>query len=129
MSNCIYVGDEGTVFKVKITDCDTGAIIDLTPVSVKQIVFKKPTGVVVTQTAVFTTDGSDGYIEYTSAAGDLDMSGTWSIQGHVESAGFKNSSSVSTFSVSDVIVNLLAQVVSNQTEPGDTHFASLVGVL
>lgn len=101
MSNCIYEGDIGTIFRVRILDCDTGDVIDLSSVTLKQIIFKDPLGAIMTKTAVFTTDGIDGYIEYAVIAGDLSIAGNWSLQGYVESAGFKNSSSVSSFFVNE----------------------------
>lgn len=103
MSNCIYVGDVGTLFQVKIVDCDTGLAIDISSATVKQIVFEDPLGAVVRQTASFVTDGTDGWLEYSVVDGDLDMSGTWKIQGYVEGIGFKNSSTTTTFEVSDVL--------------------------
>lgn len=103
MSDCIYVGDEGTIFRVQILDCATGSMLPVDGATVKEIVFEDPLGGVVRKTAVFTTDGTDGYIEYVIIAGDIDMSGTWILQGYVEGVGFKNSSSKGTFEVSDIL--------------------------
>ena len=104
MSNCIYVGDEGTIFRVQLLDCDTGLAIDISAATVKEIIFEDPLGAVVRKTATFMTDGTDGYIEYTTITGDIDMSDTWTIQGYIEGVGFKNSSTTSTFNVSDILV-------------------------
>ena len=103
MANCIYVGDEGTTFRVQLLDCDTGSVLPVDAASVKEIIFEDPLGTVTRYAAVFTTDGTDGLIEYVVIIGDLDMSGTWTIQGYVEGTGFKNSSSISTFEVSDIL--------------------------
>ena len=104
---CVFVGDVGTIFKTTIKDCDTGTAIDLSiataGTTVKQLIFKKPDGTTVTQTASFYSDGSDGIITYTTVAADIDISGTWSIQGHVEGTGFVNSSSIEEFVVKDVL--------------------------
>lgn len=101
MSDCIHVGDVGTLFRVRILDCDTGEPEDISGATVKEIRFKKPTGVILVKTATFSTDGIDGYIQYMVISGDLDMSGTWEIEGYVEGVGFKNTSSKGTFYVAD----------------------------
>ena len=103
MSNCIYVGDEGTLFRVLILDCDTGLAIDISLATTIEIVFEDPLGTVVRKTASFTTDGTDGYIEYRTVTGDIDMSGSWTIQGFVSGIGFKNSSTTSAFNVTDIL--------------------------
>ena len=103
MSNCIYVGDVGTLFKVRIINCDAGEFVDISSATTKEIVFENPLGVVVRKTAIFTTNGEDGWIEYVIMADDLDMSGTWKIQGYIEGIGFKNSSNTSTFTVTDIL--------------------------
>ena len=79
----IHVGDIGTIFEVEIVDCDA-TVISVQSATVKQIIFRKPDGTTVVKSAVFTTDGADGLIQYTIVADDLDMSGTnWHIQGFV----------------------------------------------
>ena len=103
MSNCIYVGDVGTLFKVRIINCDTGSPVDISAATTKEIVFEDPLGAVARKTATFTTNGEDGWIEYVIMADDLDMSGTWKIQGYIEGIGFKNSSNTSTFTVTDIL--------------------------
>lgn len=78
----IYVNDWGTVFEVTLVD-ENDAAIDVSLATTQEIRFRKPDGVMDVQTSVFTTDGTDGKIEYTTVAGDLDVAGRWSIQGHV----------------------------------------------
>lgn len=99
--SCIYVGDVGTVFKVRVVDCSDNSAIDISASTLRQIIFKKPTGAIVTQTAVLSSGGVDGYMQYTVITGDLDMSGEWEIQGYVEGSGFNNSTTVGTFTVTD----------------------------
>ena len=83
----IYVhnGDVGTVFRLTITDTD-GTAIDVSTAVTKYIYFQDPTGAKVQKTAAFTTNGSDGKIQYTTIAGDIDMVGTWHVQGYVETS-------------------------------------------
>jgi hypothetical protein len=57
--------------------------MDISAATTKQIVFVKPDGVEVEQTAAFTTDGTDGQLEYTTQADDLDAAGNWSFYAKV----------------------------------------------
>jgi len=52
----------------------------------KEILFKGLDGKLVTKTASFTTDGTDGKIQCTLAAGDIDQKGEWEVQAYVVSA-------------------------------------------
>ena len=81
----IYVhnGDVGTIFRLTIKDT-AGAAIDVSTASVKYIYFQDPSGVKTQKTAAFYTDGTDGKIQYTTVAGDIDEVGTWMVQGYVE---------------------------------------------
>lgn len=83
----IYVhnGDIGTIFRLTITDT-SGTAIDVSTAATKYIYFQDPTSAKVQKTAVFTTNGSDGKIQYTSVSGDIDMVGTWQVQGYVETS-------------------------------------------
>ena len=84
----IYVhnGDVGTIFRLTIKDT-AGAAIDVSTAVTKYIYFKNPAGTTLpAKTAAFTTDGTDGKIQYTTIAGDIDMVGTWHVQGYVETS-------------------------------------------
>lgn len=101
MACTIFENDVGTIFKVKIVDCDTGDVIDISAATTLQITFKKPDKKTVTKTAAFSTDGSDGYLQYVVVDGDIDMVGIWNLQAYVAGVGFKNNSTVGTFVVDD----------------------------
>ena len=83
----IYVhnGDVGTVFRLSIVDT-AGTAIDVSTATVKYIYFQDPSGVKTQKTAAFYTDGTDGKIQYTTIAGDIDKVGTWMVQGYVETS-------------------------------------------
>lgn len=101
----IHKGDIGTVFEVTIKD--DGAAVNISGVAVKQLKFVKPDGTVVTQTAGFKTDGTDGILTYTTIADDLDASGTWRVQAYVEwAAGWKGHSDMIPFKVYDNAADL-----------------------
>jgi len=86
-ANEIHKNDVGTVFEVTLRD-DT-IIVDVASATVtKELVFKSPkpasgTSTVSTKAASFTTDGTDGKIQYTTIANDLNEIGLWNLQAHV----------------------------------------------
>ena len=98
MSADVHVGDYGTVFIITIKD-ETGAVVDISSATTKTIFFTKPNGQTLTKTAVFTTSGLDGKIQYTTVAGDIDIEGTWKIQAQITTPGGEWSSDVTTFDV------------------------------
>ena len=81
-----HVNDIGTIFRVTVfaaTSTGTSTVADISTASTKQIVFSRPDGTTLTKTAVFTTDGEDGDIQYLSVDGDLNMAGTWHLQVYI----------------------------------------------
>ena len=78
----VRVGDVGTVIRLVVQDQDE-AILDVSSASTKQIIFRKPSGATLTKVASFSTDGTDGRIQYATIAGDIDESGIWQMQGYV----------------------------------------------
>lgn len=99
MSNNIHLGDVGTIFRVRIIDDSTGVPIDISSAVVKTVKFKKSNGVILEKAATFTTNGTDGYMQYSTIQGDLNVSGTWTIQGFVQGSTFRNNSEINTFTV------------------------------
>jgi len=81
-SDEIHVDDVGTLFIITIYDGDD--VVDISAATTKQIKFRKSDGTTLTKTATFLTDGSDGKLDYTTVAEDLDVSGSWEIQAFVE---------------------------------------------
>lgn len=78
----IHVGDTNTEFRITFLDQD-GEVIDLTDadITAKRFLFKKPDGTVLTKTASFYTDGTDGIAKYLTLSTDLSDAGKWSLQG------------------------------------------------
>jgi hypothetical protein len=93
----VHLNDVGTVFELTIKEGST--IVDVSTTTAKQIKFLKPSGEVLTKTASFTTDGTDGKIKYASIAGDLDEVGPWEIQAVVTFASGEWNSNTSQFDV------------------------------
>jgi len=100
MATCIqeiHIGDIGTDFEIELKDCLT--VVNISSATVKQIIFQKPTGEVLTKTAIFSTDGTDGKLRYITVANDLDLAGTWKIQAKVVLSSGTWSSNVEKFKV------------------------------
>jgi hypothetical protein len=79
--NEIRKNDYGTPFTATIQD--NGSVVDISTATTKQFIFKKPDGTVLTKSALFVTDGSDGQLTYSTVSGDLDMVGFWKLQAYV----------------------------------------------
>lgn len=80
-ANEIHLDDIGTIFRVTLMD-DTVAA-DVSGATEMYIIFSKPSGTTVQKTAVHYTDGTDGIIQYTTIADDLDETGNWKLQARV----------------------------------------------
>lgn len=104
----VRLNDVGVIFTVTIVECDAeGDLIvkDISAATVKELIFQKPDDAqtAVEQTAVFTTDGTDGKIEYTAVGGDLDEVGRWFLEGRVTLPTGVFTSSRGLFDVEDII--------------------------
>lgn len=102
----LHVGDEGTIIRLKLYDGDD--VVDISPASgqTMQLKFKKPSGTVVAKDAVFTTDGTDGQLQYVTEADSaniLDEAGEWLVQALVEFETGKWHSEKLRFLVRDVL--------------------------
>jgi len=96
-ANEIHVGDIGTVLVVTIKDGTT--TIDISSATTKQIILTAPDGGKLTKAASFTTDGTDGKMQYATVAGDLDEAGWWKLQGRVVLAAGTWSTDITRFEV------------------------------
>lgn len=93
----IHVGDIGTVFKIVFKDGTS--IVNISGATTKNIIFCKPDGTKDTKAGTFTTDGTDGILEYTTVSGDLNIKGIWKIQGFITTSDGSWSSSTGIFEV------------------------------
>jgi hypothetical protein len=96
----IHVSDVGTVFLVTIMD--SSSPVDLsTGVSASNVIlFLKPDRTTFSASATFTTDGTDGKIQYiTSSSSILDQSGGWHIGANVNTANGKWTATALPFTV------------------------------
>ncbi len=94
----VRVNDTGTRFELTIVENDVA--VDISSATMKTIKFQKPDNVILSKTADFTTDGTDGKIDYVSITNDIDVKGEWKIQGYIEIPSGKFHTSMSSFGVS-----------------------------
>ena len=78
----IPVEDVGTIFRSAFKTA-AGVVIDISAATAKELIFTASDGVQVTKAATFTTDGTDGQIEYKRLVGDIVKRGTWTWRGKV----------------------------------------------
>lgn len=80
----ISQGDIGATIRVRSVN-DDGTPQDISAATGLALELKKPDVLetVVTVSAVFTTDGTDGYFQWTSTVvGDFDVCGRWEVRGY-----------------------------------------------
>lgn len=97
MASEIHSGDVGT--KLLVTVLDDGVVVDISAASTLSIFIKKPDGTILTVTGVLETDGTDGKMYYVTVSGDIDVAGTYKIQGQVVLGGGTFNTSTATFMV------------------------------
>lgn len=103
MKSRSFTGDFGAVVEIEMVDQDL-AVTDISGAVVKEILLKKPGGTLLTKTADFVSDGTDGKIDCSIASGDFDEEGTWKVQGKVSKAGeFQYSSEPGSFRIGPVL--------------------------
>ena len=98
-----HVNDIGTIFRVTVYDTtSTGGstVANISDATTITFTFKRPDGTTFSKTGSFTTDGTDGQVQYTTVDGDLNGAGTWSLQVLIgTSGGLAHNTSVDTFRV------------------------------
>jgi hypothetical protein len=80
-----HIGEIGLEIQFQLLD-ENGSILDVSGTTVT-ILIHKPSGVYISKSASFLTDGSDGLIRYATQSGDLDESGEYQAQAKIEWAG------------------------------------------
>jgi len=94
----IHASDIGVVFSVTVKDSDDDAV-DISASVVKEFYFLKPSDVVLTKAAAWGSDGSDGVLQYTTIAGDINEAGRWRLQAHISDASSDLKTNIVNFDV------------------------------
>lgn len=95
----IHVDDIGTILKVTLKENDVP--VDVSTATLKEITIVTSAGVKTTYTADFSTDGTDGNIQYITAAGNLPVPGEYHIQAEIQMPSWSGKSNIGTFPVVD----------------------------
>lgn len=98
MSAQIHKDDIGTVFRILIKNQDD-EVVNIAGATTKDIIFTKPTGDRSVKAGSFYTDGTDGYLQYTTVSGDLDVVAQWQLQAHIVQSGTSFKSDIYSFRV------------------------------
>ena len=93
------LNDIGTIILATIED--EGVAVDISSATVKKLYIEKPDGTLLTKDAVFTTDGTDGKMQYVVISGDLSLVGIYKVQGRVEMPAGKWNSNIGDFQVEE----------------------------
>ena len=72
---------------------------DISSYTAIAFIFRSPSGVSTSKVGAFTTDGTDGVVEYTLIAGDIDVEGVWRVQVLLTKAGVSVSTVRKAFTV------------------------------
>ena len=92
----VHKGDTTTIRR---TIYDGTDVVDISSATVKQFKLRSPSGVTVTKDGVFTTDGTDGKLEYTCPTSELDEVGVWQSQIYIEMPGWTGHTDIQSFMV------------------------------
>lgn len=95
----IHKNSIGVTFKITIKEGDSA--YDVSSASTKQLVFKKPSGELLTVDCTFTNSGSDGKIQYSTVSGDLDEVGWWRLQAYLVIGSNEFRTNIGRFQVHD----------------------------
>lgn len=95
------VGDIGTVVEVTVTE--DGTAIDISGATTKTMRFRRGDGTILDVTASFSTDGTDGKIQYAMLSGNLNSAGVWEVQGKAAAASWTYYTGIGQFMVEDVL--------------------------
>ena len=98
----LHVGDIGTIVRATISDTGsdgTKSVLNVSGALTKELIFRKPDGSKLTKTAIYTTNGTDGKIQYVTQSGDLDTAGSWNLQAYIVTPSGTWYSSIGSFKV------------------------------
>ena len=81
----LQVGNVGSILRFTVVDQDA-AVVNVSAATLT-LYFRSPQNKVLTKSGALTGSGTDGIIQYTTIAGDLDTPGNWLAQAKVVISG------------------------------------------
>lgn len=106
LSDILQVNDIGVALTVKIVQNDGQTPINLSSFTSPTIYVTRSDGTLITGVATFTTDGSDGLIQYVTQVGDLSIPGIYKIQASYLVSGSLKHASKDVFVVDPNLVGV-----------------------
>ena len=88
---------------ITVTLQEDGVALNISNATTKNFVIEKPSGTVVTKTASFVTNGTDGKLRYSTISGDLNESGRYRLQVDLEASPYDGLTDIGSFFVEDNI--------------------------
>lgn len=108
MARCetnLQVGVIDAKLEVVILECDevTGAEVpvDISSATTKNIVIRRPDHTLLAKPATFSTDGTDGKLFVLTESNDINIEGTYKVQGHIVMTGWNGRSTIGEFEVDE----------------------------
>ena len=99
LSDFVQVDDDGIIIRVTVKENDKVTPVDLSTATSILIYLYRPDGALISGSATFTTDGSDGKIEYITQTNDLSVQGMYKIQARYMIGGHSKKTNTSNFLV------------------------------
>lgn len=84
----LFLNDYGVDITLIVTDSACQPV-NISASTAREFELQRPDGTVLTVTAVFVTDGSDGKLRYTVASGVLNAVGTWNVRAKITEGATK----------------------------------------
>lgn len=105
--NQLQISDVGVTFVLTFKEQDPAQpdnpdaliVVDISSGTSMTVEFRKPDGSTISRTGTLYTTGTDGKLKYTTIAGDIDISGTWELQGKATIGGWNGRSNKVSFVV------------------------------
>jgi len=95
----MIVGDVGVLIQVTVVGEDGVTPQDVSGATTKEILLVSPNGVILTKTASFVTNGTDGKLKYVTVANDVTVAGGWTARAHVVTATYDRKTKTVPFTV------------------------------
>ena len=101
----LQVGVIGAKLEVQILEYDedtkTDIEVDISGSSTKEIIIQRPDKTLLTRNAVLSTDGVDGKMHVITVLDDINIEGSYYIQGYIITNGWNGRSTIGEFEVHD----------------------------
>lgn len=78
----VRVGDIGTIIRLRVLD--ESGVVDISTSTVRRIILTAPDHTARTLTATLTSSGTDGRLQYTTVANDINQIGNWEARAQIE---------------------------------------------